>query len=503
MKSNSDATKPWVVQKYGGTSVGKFADKIAEDIVRVYVDEYRVAVVCSARSTATKAEGTTNRLIRAAEEALTEGSKLYLDIVEAIRADHIKAAKELIASEAIIAELEKEIEYECERLGSFLSAAQIIEEISPKTKDIIIGSGEKLACRVMAALLRDRGVDAQYVGLDHVVPADYPVKDGLDQAFYDCVAKAIAAEVQKCGSKVPVVTGFFGVVPGSLLANIGRGYTDLCAALLAVGLGADELQIWKEVDGIFTADPRKVATARLLPTITPEEASELTFYGSEVIHPLTQHQVMHARIPIRIKNVENPKGDGTIIFPSNLQPRAQGGDATPPHPPKNVPESLYQKALGQPRMPTAITTKENIVVISVHSNRKSLSHGFYRELFGVLDKYRLAVDLIATSEVHVSLAVHSEARHHQLRLGEAIKELQRIGQVDVLKGMIILSVIGIQMKNMVGIAGRVFGTLAQNNINIEMISQGASEINISCVIAAQDQLKALNVLHHHLLSLAQ
>jgi aspartate kinase len=105
----------------------------------------------------------------------------------------------------------------------------------------------------------------------------------LDQSFYSSLAVAIADEVLKCGGKVPVVTGYFGFVPGSLLSAIGRGYTDLCAALLAVGLGAEELQIWKEVDGIFTADPRKVPTARLLSSITPEEAAELTFFGSEVL----------------------------------------------------------------------------------------------------------------------------------------------------------------------------------------------------------------------------
>jgi aspartate kinase len=146
----------------------------------------------------------------------------------------------------------------------------------------------------MAGLLRDRvslsqshnliskGIDARYVNLDCVVPNALRKVD-LDQSFYTNLAKAIAEEVLKCGGAVPVVTGYFGVVPGSLLSAIGRGYTDLCAALLAVGLAAEELQIWKEVDGIFTADPRKVPTARLLSSITPEEAAELTFFGSEVL----------------------------------------------------------------------------------------------------------------------------------------------------------------------------------------------------------------------------
>jgi aspartate kinase len=119
------------------------------------------------------------------------------------------------------------------------------------------------------------------VNLDTVVPQELKNSD-LNKEFYSKLAVSIAEEVLKCGGSVPVITGYFGVVPGSLLSAIGRGYTDLCAALVAVGLGAEELQIWKEVDGIFTADPRKVPTARLLSSITPEEAAELTFFGSEV-----------------------------------------------------------------------------------------------------------------------------------------------------------------------------------------------------------------------------
>lgn len=247
------------------------------------------------------------RLLRAAEEALKPGSRLYLDIVEAIRESHADAGAELIKSKEILDQLKSDIEAECGKLINFLSAAQvrnkafycvelvtrkvlnnyrlqIIDEISPKTKDIIIGAGEKLACLLMTALLRDRGVDAEYVNLDNIIPSSYTVKKGLDQEFYDYLPKQLAERIQLCEDRVPVVTGYFGTVPGSLLTSVGRGYTDLCSALLAVGLDAEELQVWKEVDGIFTADPRKVPTARLIPVITPEEAAELTYYGSEVNH---------------------------------------------------------------------------------------------------------------------------------------------------------------------------------------------------------------------------
>ncbi|KAF3936884.1 Aspartokinase [Dactylella cylindrospora] len=484
----------WVIQKFGGTSVGKFPVKIAEEIVKVYVAQNKVAIVCSARSTDTKAEGTTNRLLKAASEALIADSDKYLDIVEQIREDHIREAINLISDPNILEELSRQIEAECTKLANFLGAAQIINEISPKSKDIIIGAGEKLSCRLMTALLKDRGVDAEYVNLENILPPGYQMKGGLCQHFYDDLARRLGERILECGDRVPVITGFFGYVPGSLLDVIGRGYTDLCAALVAVGIDADELQVWKEVDGIFTADPRKVRSARLLPTITPEEAAELTYYGSEVIHPYTMEQVIRARIPIRIKNVENPTGPGTVIFPDTMSTK---GLATPPHPPKLLRAESHALLQLKPRRPTAVTIKNKIVVLNIHSNRKSLSHGFFANIFSTLDRYQLVVDLISTSEVHVSMALHAEVRDEQM--SDAIDELRKYGTVDVIRNMTILSLVGKHMKNMVGIAGKMFSTLAASEVNIEMISQGASEINISCVIDEKDATKALRVIHDQVL----
>lgn len=222
--------------------------------------------------------------------------------------------------------------------------------------------------------------------------------------------------------------GFFGVVPGSLLAQVGRGYSDLCAALCAVGLSASELQVWKEVDGIFTADPRKVPTARLLSMITPEEAAELTYYGSEVIHPFTMEQVIRASIPIRIKNVENPAGVGTIIFPdppaedTDAQGSAEGSASRSPSRANSISEQQLRRG------PTAITIKDNILVLSIRSNRKTISHGFFARIFGTLDRYGVIVDLISTSEVHVSMAINGDIRGPVM--DRMTKELQIVGEVS-------------------------------------------------------------------------
>jgi aspartate kinase len=487
--------KPWLVQKFGGTSVGKFPEQIANEIVGEYSRDYKVVVVCSARSTGTKTNGTTTRLLRAADEALSRGD--YESIIEAIRSDHISAAEERIKSKGLLDLLKHDINKECNILEKYLSASQIIDEISPRTLDSIMAAGEKLSCMYMAALMNDNGLKAQYVDLSRVIPIGYDMsKGGLDKEFYSYLTAKMVDAVCSIGNQIPVVTGFFGVVPGGLLNGVGRGYTDLCAALLAVGLQADELQIWKEVDGIFTADPRKVPTARLIDRITPEEASELTYYGSEVIHPFTMEQVIRARIPIRIKNVMNPLGNGTVIFPDfNSRP----GEATPLHPPIVVDISALGNSLATQKMklPTAVTTKQNIIVLNVHSNKKNHSHGFLAHVFTLLDRWKLVVDLISTSEVHVSMALHSNLSEGALK--DALVELRKYGTVDVTRKLCIVSLVGKQMKQLVGIAGKMFSTLAEAGINIEMISQGASEINISCVVDEREALKALNVLHQRLL----
>lgn len=224
-----------------------------------------------------------------------------------------------------------------------------------------------------------------------------------------------------------------------------------------MGVSASELQVWKEVDGIFTADPRKVPTARLISTITPEEAAELTYYGSEVIHPFTMEQVIRASIPIRIKNVENPSGGGTIIFPD---PSYTLGSNTPPDDVvedmsgTKLREALNFIDLSSKRLPTAVTIKDDILVLSIRSNRKTISHGFFARIFGTLDRYGIIVDLISTSEVHVSMAINGSIRKPVL--DRVTAELHDVGEVSVLRDMAILSLVGKQMKNMVGIAGKMF-----------------------------------------------
>lgn len=311
---------------------------------------------------------------------------------------------------------------------------------------------------------RDQNVAAEYVDLSDILHTETPAR--LDAAFYKQATCIFKKKMLACGDRVPVITGFFGNVPGSLIdGDIGRGYTDLCAALIAVGLKAEELQIWKEVDGIFTADPTKVPTARLIQTITPSEAAELTFYGSEVIHHLTMDQVIKAvpPIPTRIKNVKNPRGEGTIVKPDpTLAPDQRIQRTRQPSDP-----TLRKK----PKRPTAVTIKDKISIINIHSNKRSIAHGFFARVFSILNQHQVSVDLISTSEVHVSMAVHTPNSEIG-NFDRAVKDLADCGDVSVLHDMAILSLVGAEMKNMIGIAGRMFSTLGEYRVNLEMISQG-------------------------------
>ncbi|RDA86528.1 hypothetical protein CP532_1924 [Ophiocordyceps camponoti-leonardi (nom. inval.)] len=502
IRGNS-SPRGWIVQKFGGTSVGKFPDRIARDIVnlrRSTLSQNRLVVVCSARSTGKKAEGTTSRLLGVYNklrnvgaayassydddpESLTEQAK---SIIADICDDHVRAAEQYVRDTGLRETLSRKIGDECQELIEYVFAAKRFNlEINSRSKDRVISFGEKLACLFMTALLQDVGVDAEYVDLSDTLHCGPSAQ--LDAGYFKAVTAAFLRKLDACGSRVPVVTGFFGNVPGSLVdGDIGRGYTDLCASLCAVGLGAEELQIWKEVDGIFTADPSKVPTARLLPSITPSEAAELTFYGSEVIHHLTMDQVIRAQppIPIRIKNVKNPRGNGTIVIPD---PVLSAGNQL----------HLHRPPAKAPKRPTAVTIKDHISVINVHSNKRSISHGFFARIFSILDQHSISVDLISTSEVHVSMAICSGSTQMDA-FAKARQSLAECGEVSVLSDMSILSLVGADMKNMIGVAGRMFSTLGEHNINLEMISQGASEINISCVINARDATRAMNVLHTHL-----
>lgn len=390
----------------------------------------------------------------------------YVTMIKAIELDHIQAAEQQLKPSRSRDQLIQDIKSECFSILQILNASCILGEVSLHCQEKIVSVGEKLSCLHMVALLHDRGVMAEYVNMFDIINIQSHTIE-FDQGFYDNLSLSMSERILRAIG-IPVVTGYFGSINGGTLHQIGRGYTDLCATLIAMGLCAQELQIWKEVDGIFTADPRTVPAARVLSTITPAEASKLTFYGSEVVHPFTMEQAVRGKIPVRVKNVVKPQDHGTLILPEWL-------DGC------NVINSVSLTQDHLPKYPTAVTAKSNIVVINIQSNNRSMPCGFFEKIFSVLCKWKLPVDLVSSTNVQVSMAVHSEAilpslKHDQpldieYRLKCATRELEGYGAVTIIPDMAIVSVIGKSLKAK-RVASYMLRALGDMDINIEMIAHG-------------------------------
>ena len=453
-----------IVQKYGGTSVGT-GERLAHvaGIIGDTLKRRRVIAVVSAMSGTVKSKGTTNLLLQAGDRAVK--GKSFQEPLAKLQAGHLEALQEAVSAPKRRKETRAWLEEQLAWLTTFLGGIQVIRELSPRSTDILVATGERFSARLLVAALQDQGIGAEAVDLTYAVPEK---EREVDPAFFRRVQKHLASHCNPTKSKVPVVTGFFGMVPGGLMRTVGRGYTDFTSALISAGLGRDaveELQVWKEVDGVFTADPRRVKTARVLGQITPTEASELTYFGSEVLHPFTMERLVAAKIPIRIKNTFNPEGSGTVIA------RRDAKDA-------------------KAKRVTAVTAKGGITVVTVTSNRMYNAYGFLAGVFNTLAGHGVVVDLVATSEVSISFTVD--------RLDEIEKarpRLKELGAVEIAPGRAILAMVGEGMKYAKGTAGLMFSSLGVSRVNIEMISQGASEINISCVVTEKDVEKGLRAIH--------
>ena len=462
-----------VVQKFGGTSVGS-AERLSQvaNIIKDSCQTKSVIAVISALSPERKANGTTSLLIKATEQTLK--SLPFEQELSIITSNHIQAVEGVIHDPKLKEETLKFVNDEILRVRTFLAALAVIKECSPASMDNIICAGERLSAFVLSRALMSVGINAEYIDLSDIV--DWQIYS-FSNNFFDEVQNAIA---KRCMPKqlesanaqgyaiytVPVVTGYFGPVPGGMLEQVGRGYTDFTAAMITSGLGRDlvsELQVWKEVDGICTADPRRVKDAKLLSEISAIEASELTHFGSEVLHPFTVERVTEHSIPIRVKNTFNPQNEGTCVLPSTTSQTSQI---------------------------SAITVKAGITVVTLTSNRMFNTYGFLAKTFDILRDGGIVVDIVATSEISISFSVEKEANIKLIK-----PQLEALGKVYIEPNRAILAVVGQNIRASAGTAGKLFSALANENINVGMISKGASGVNISCIIAQDDIDKALPEVH--------
>ncbi|HTM03882.1 MAG TPA: lysine-sensitive aspartokinase 3 [Vicinamibacterales bacterium] len=444
-----------VVQKFGGTSV---ADP---DAIRRLIDIVRSArsrdgrgpaVVVSAMS------GVTDALLAIAGAAGSGDQADALARADQLRVRHLAAAGDLAgAPQVLIAQINAQFD----ELAAVVRALAVLREVSPRTLDVIAAIGELLSSRLVSAALVQAGVPAEWVDARRAIVTNDDHTRAVPMMRETNAAIRASLQPLLDNGTVPVLGGFVGATPEGRTTTLGRGGSDYSGALIGAGLQANEIQIWTDVDGMLTADPRVVDRPKLVPTLSFDEAAELAYFGAKVLHPSTILPAVERNIPVRILNSRNPSGTGTLIT----------AEGTPQ---------------GTPL--TALACKRDVTVVDVTSSRMLMAYGFLRQVFEVFEQFRTAVDVVTTSEVSVSVTV-DDRRH----LDAIVESLKQYADVAVEPEMALLCAVGDRLRNEPEIAARVVGVLEE--VPLRMISQAASRRNITVVMRQADLPHAMRRLH--------
>jgi len=439
----SSVVRMALVMKFGGTSVGDAA--AFENVARIVATQRDAApvVVVSAMS------GVTDSLLAATT---------IVSLEKTFRR-HEAAARELLSK----TKAEEFVEYVN---NASRRIAQLLETLSDETirkaiQDSIVSFGETLSSALLAEVLNERGVAARQVDARHCIITDEE---------YTCAAPLISATFAHSQQElrpfletgvIPVLGGFIGATLNGATTTLGRGGSDYTAAIIGAALGASEIQIWTDVTGVLTADPRVVPEAQTIERLSYSEAAELAYFGAKVLHPKTIQPAIESCIPVRICNSRAPQEPGTLVGPETET---------------------------SPRTVKAIAHKSGVTTVQISSARMLGAYGFLRALFEVFDRHRTVVDVVTTSEVSVSLSLDDAER-----LPEIVEELELLGTVRVEEGRAIVCVVGEGLRGTPGIAGKVFSTIS--DINVSLISQGASSINFTFAVEEERVNETVRRLH--------
>lgn len=443
-----------IVCKFGGTSVqdAEAIERVA-GIVRQRLKKKPI-VIASAMGR------TTNGLLEAARVAASGKRQDGLEILSKLRERHLKEAHKLLKAETEGPVLET-IGSHFREMSNILKGLAILGELTPRSLDAIASFGERLSTLILTAALEERGVPAVLMDARQSMITDAsftraaPIFDATEAALRQQLLPLVK------GGKVPVFQGFIGSTRDGIPTTIGRGGSDYSAAIVGAALDADDIQIWTDVDGIMTTDPRVVPEARRVKVISFDEAAELAYFGARVLHPATLLPAIAKRIPVHVLNSYKPACEGTLIT-----------DEAPPceNPVK------------------AIAYKKGITIVNIASTRMLMAHGFMKKIFETFDTHRTPVDVVSTSEVSVSLTL--DETH---TLWDIVTELRKIGEVKVDGGKAIVCCVGDNLRNIPGVSHLVFS--AVSDVTVHMISQGASAINLTFVIDEDRLPQALRGLH--------
>jgi aspartate kinase len=458
----SAARQNIVVMKFGGTSVqDSVAIRRTGSIVQGRLAKgLKPIVVVSAMSKVT------DTLLAAAAAAGRNQREESLKLSDGLRTRHLNTASELVSGDRLTA-LHLDIHHDFDALDDLLRGISAVGELTPRTSDHVVSFGERLSSVMCAAAFAELGLNSVHVDARNVILTDAHYGKATPNAR--AIENALNAQVLPLlnTGRVPVMGGFIGSCEG-ITTTLGRGGSDYTAALVGGGLHGGAIEIWTDVNGIMTTDPRICPDALRVKTISFEEAAELAYFGAKVLHPATILPAVQKNIPVWVLNSHNPENEGTVIT------------ATPPH-------------CASPFK--SIAAKKKLTIIDIVASRMLLAHGFLKLVFDVFDKYGCAIDMVSTSEVSISVTVDSKEA-----LPQICEELGKIADVKYESNKALICLVGEDIRGHAGIAGQVFSALS--HINIRMISQGASEINMSFMINEEDVEEAIRSLHQRFFTAA-
>jgi len=459
-----------IIMKFGGTSVGTGENirHVAELVMQYSQKDYKIAVVVSALA------GVTNSLIEVGCQAKKSNEKKIQIFTAELLKKHIEAIASAITSKAIQKEVTQFTEKTIAELEKVLTGICYVGELTPKSRDYVASFGERLSAPIVWGAMKDHKAETQcFTGKDAgiVTDSNFGEADPLMNFTTHLIRERLSPLLEH--GVIPVVTGFIAANQDGVVTTVGRGGSDYTATILGVALQANEVWIWTDVDGIMTTDPKIVATARMLPHLSYQEATEMAIFGAKAMHPRALGPVINENIPVRIRNTANPENQGTLI---TKEPIANAKEAV-----------------------KAVAIIKDVAMLNVYGAALVGAPGSYAKVFDVLGKNNINVMMIsaAASEANISMIIKRSL------LGRAISNLEiallerggLISEVTVEDDVAVIAVMGAKMKGTLGVASRIFSIVARKGINIHMIAQGSSELNISFVVKEKDGTAVVKAIH--------
>jgi aspartate kinase len=447
-----------IVMKFGGTSVESAAAiERAAGIVKAR-EHRRPVVVVSAMGK------TTNRLLAIASAAVAGARDEYIRQLHDLRDLHSREARQVVPL-SDRAGLDRFLDENFQELTELVKGLAVLGELTPRSIDAISSYGERLSSYIVSLAFRHFGIAAEHLDARDVIVTDK--RHTHAAPLYPETYRRLAETIPPMAARAVVVMGgFIGATEESVTTTLGRGGSDFTASIAGAGIGAEEIQIWTDVDGMLTADPTIFSGGHRVKTISFAEAAELAYFGAKVLHPATVVPAIEKNIPVLILNSRRPEVPGTRI----------------------VAESVHCANIVK-----SIACKRQITVVDIHSTRMLMAHGFLHRIFEIFDRFETPVDMVATSEISVSLTIDRLERLEEIQC-----ELRQFADVEIEKNQAIVCLVGDNIRYTPGVARRVFNAL--EGINVRMISQGASLLNLSFVITEANLRSTVAALHNEFFS---